>query len=266
MSKIHVALRGISAVILDMDGVLYRGDRPIKGAAEAVDSLRRSGKKVIFLTNNSECSRPVYLKKLARMGIPAADGDVVTSGQVAADYVRKRSPDAKVFVIGGEGLVGEIRDAGLEIVSPEKATHLVVGIDQSLTYEKLRRGLQTILSGAEFVATNPDTVYPTENGLSPGAGSIIAALERSSGRKPDVVIGKPSPHTIKFVLRAIGKKPKETAIIGDQVETDIKAGKRTGLMTILVLSGVTRPEDAKRWRGSRNAPDFIINSLKGVMN
>ncbi len=265
MSKIREALKGISAVILDMDGVLYRGDRPIEGSTEAVDFLRRSGKKVVFLTNNSECSRSTYLKKLARMGIPAADGDVITSGQVAADYVRKRNPKAKVFVIGGEGLIGEIKAAGLEIVPPEKATHLVVGIDQSLTYEKLRRGLQAILSGAEFVATNPDTVYPTEDGLSPGAGSIIAALERSSGKKPDVLIGKPSPRTIKFTLGAIGKKPKETVMIGDQIETDIKAGKRAGLMTILVLSGVTRPEEAKRLRVGRNAPDFIIDNLAGVM-
>jgi len=266
LSKIHTALKGISVVILDMDGVLYCGDKPIKGAAKAVDFLRRSGKKVIFLTNNSECSRPTYLKKLARMGISAVEGDVITSGQVAADYVRKRNPEAKVFVIGGEGLVGEIRDAGLEIAPPEKATYLVVGIDQSLTYEKLRCGLQAILSGAEFIATNPDVVYPTENGLSPGAGSIIAALERSSGRKPDVLIGKPSPRTIRFSLKAIGKKPKETAIIGDQIETDIKAGKRAGLMTILVLSGVTRPEDVKKLRSCSNSPDFIVDSLMEVMN
>ncbi len=266
MPKLGEALKGITAVILDMDGVVYRGSQPIKGAAKAVRFLRDSGKKVIFLTNNSECSRAAYGGKLARMGIPAAEGDVITSGQVAADYIRRRNPKARVFVVGGEGLVGEIRRAGLKLAEPEQATHLVVGIDRSLTYEKLKRGFQALLAGAEFVATNPDNVYPTENGLSPGAGSIVAALERSSGRKPDVVIGKPSPHIIQFVLRIIGNKPKQTAIVGDQIDTDIKAGKRTGLLTVLVLSGVAKAEDAKRARARGAAPDFVIGSLAEVIS
>ena len=265
MRELREALQNISAVILDMDGVLYRGSKPIKGAAKAVAFLRNSGKKVIFLTNNSESSRASYVKKLARMDIPASEGDVVTSGQVAADYIKKINPRARVFAIGGKGLMEELKRAGLRIVKHEKATHVVVGIDQTLTYEKLKWGFRALLSGAEFIATNPDNIYPTENGFSPGAGSIIGALERSSARKPDVVIGKPSPHIIRFVLRILRTDPKETAIIGDQIDTDIKAGKRTGLTTILVLSGVSTSEDAKIARGTKNSPDFIIDSLKGVI-
>jgi len=248
-----------------MDGVIYRGSKPIKGAAKAIAFLRNSGKRVIFLTNNSESSRSSYVKKLMRMGVPASEDDVITSGQVAADYIKKREPSAKVFVIGGKGLVEEIRRAGLKIVKPEKATHVVVGIDQSLTYEKLKQGFRALLAGAEFIATNPDTIYPAEDGLSPGAGAILGALERSSGRKPDVVIGKPSPLIIRFVLQILGAKSKETAIIGDQIETDIKAGKRMGLLTILVLSGVSKAGDIKKVKGTKNAPDFVIDSLEEVI-
>ena len=265
MCELKEALQKISSVILDMDGVLYRGNEPIKGAAKAVAFLRNSGKKVIFLTNNSESTRVSYVKKLTSMGIPASEDEVVTSGQVSADYIMSRDPHARVFVIGGKGLRNEMKLAGLELVGPEKATHVVVGIDQSINYEKLKNGLKALLSGAEFIATNPDNVYPTETGLSPGAGAIIGALERSSGRKPDAVIGKPSSHIIRFVLRILGAKPNETAIIGDQLDTDIKAGRRTGLLTILVLSGVSKAEDIKKDGDTKNVPDFVIDSLRGVI-
>ncbi|MEM3453245.1 MAG: HAD-IIA family hydrolase, partial [Candidatus Hadarchaeum sp.] len=245
MPELERILQKITLVILDMDGVIYRGNRPIEGAARAVAFLRGLGKKVVFLTNNSENSRAYYVQKLRRMEIPVGEKDVITSGQIAADYIRRRDPQAKVFVIGGEGLVEEISSAGLRLVPPEKAAYLVVGIDQSLTYEKLKDGLRALLSGAKFIATNLDRVYPTEHGFLPGAGAIVAALERSSGRRPDVVIGKPSPHMILYVLRSLRTKPGETVIIGDQIETDIKAGKRTGLFTILVLSGVATEEDVR---------------------
>jgi len=265
LSELKAALKKISSIVLDMDGVLYRGNEPIEGAAKAVAFLRNSGKKVIFLTNNSESTRASYVKKLANMGIPVSVDEVVTSGQVSAEYIKSRNPHARVFVIGGKGLRSEIKLAGLDLTKPEKATHVVVGIDQSVDYEKLKGGLKALLLGAKFIATNPDNVYPTETGLWPGAGAIIGALERSSGRKPDAIIGKPSPHTIRFVLRILGTKPDETAIIGDQLSTDVKAGKRAGLMTILVLSGVSKAEDIGKDGGAKNVPDFVIDSLMGVI-
>ncbi len=265
MTKLKDSIRRISAIILDMDGVLYLGRKPIKGAAKAVAFLRGSGKKVIFLTNNSENSRLTYLKKLSQMGITASHEEVVTSGQVAADYVKKKNSRARVFAIGGRGLMAEIRKAGLRIASPKKATHLVVGIDRAITYNKIDAGLQALLSGAKFIATNPDNIFPTSKGLTPGAGAIIGALERSSSRKPDVIIGKPYLHAIRFGLRILETRPSETAIIGDQIATDIKAGKRIGLTTILVLSGVTKKGDIARVKGTKNEPDFIVDSLEGVI-
>lgn len=265
MPEIERILQKITAVILDMDGVIYCGNRPIGGASRAVAFLRGLGKKVIFLTNNSENTRPHYVQKLRRMGIPVAEKDVITSGQVAADYIRRLDPEAKVFVIGGKGLVDEITRAGLRLVAPEKAAYVVVGIDQELTYGKLKDGLRALLSGAKFIATNPDRVYPTEDGLLPGAGAVIAALERCSGRKPDVIIGKPYPHMIRYGLKILGTDPGETAIIGDQIETDIKAGKRAGLFTILVLSGVASEDDVRRAKGTKDFPDCVLRSLAEVV-
>ncbi|MEM4202334.1 MAG: HAD-IIA family hydrolase [Candidatus Hadarchaeum sp.] len=265
MPELEKILQKITTVILDMDGVIYRGNRPIEGAARAVAFLRGLGKKVVFLTNNSENSRSHYVQKLRRMGIPVCEKDVITSGQIAADYIRRRDSNAKVFVIGGKGLVEEISRADLRLVPPEKAAYLVVGIDQTLTYEKIKDGLQALLSGAEFVATNQDRVYPTEHGFLPGAGAIVAALARSSGRRPDVVIGKPSPYMIRYVLRSFRTEPRQTAIIGDQIETDIKAGKRMGLFTILVLSGVATEEDVRKIKGTKNAPDCVLGSLAEVV-
>lgn len=265
MPEVERILQQINLVILDMDGVIYCGNRPIEGAARAVAFLRGLGKRVVFLTNNSENSRAHYVQKLRRMGIPVGEKDVITSGQVAADYIRRHDPQAKVFVIGGKGLIEEISSASLRLVPPEKASYVVVGIDQTLTYKKLKDGLRALLSGARFVATNPDRVYPTEYGFLPGAGAIVAALERSSGRRPDVVIGKPSPHMIRYVLRLHRTMPSETVIIGDQIETDIKAGKRTGLFTILVLSGVATEEDVRKIKGTKNAPDCVLHSLAEVV-
>lgn len=266
MPEFKEALRRISAVIFDMDGVLYIGNKPIDGAARAVEFLRKSGKKVIFLTNNSENTRASYVKKLARMGIPTSEDDVITSGQVTADYIKRRNPRARILAIGGSGLMSELRRAGLQLVPPEKATHVVVGIDRAITYKKLEAGLRALLSGAEFVATNPDIIYPNEDGFSPGAGAIVGALGTSSMRKPDVVVGKPSTIIIRFGLRVLGTRPSETAIFGDQIETDIKAGKKTGLITILVLSGIAKEEDVAKVKGTKKAPDFVIDSLEEVIS
>ncbi len=266
MLELADALRRVSGIILDMDGVIYLGDKPISGSARAVAFLRKSGKKLIFLTNNSEGSRTYYVRKLARMGIPAREEEIVTSGQVAADYIRERDPKAKVYVVGGDGLRWEIKNVGLPLVAPERATHLVVGLDRKINYGKIDAGLHALLSGAKFIATNADHVYPTESGISPGAGSIIGALRGCSKRSPDLLIGKPYPRIIRFGLRVLGTKASETVTVGDRLDTDVKVAKRVGLMSILVLSGLCKAKDVSEVMGTRNAPDFVIESLAGVIS
>lgn len=268
MRKSAAALRGMSALILDMDGVLYHGDRPVAGAREAVRWLRGKGKKLIFSTNNSVSTRAAYSRKLARMGISARESEIVTSGYATAVYLRERCPRARIYVVGENGLRSELKRAGLKLVPPEeaeKATHVVAGLDRAINYHKIERGLRALLAGAEFIATNDDAAYPTETGLSPGAGASIGALAGCSGREPSLVIGKPSPYMIKIALGLLGTKPSETAIIGDRLDTDVRAGRKAGLRTILVLSGVCTEKEARRAKGEM-APDFIFKSIAEVVN
>lgn len=264
MRKSVTALEGISAVILDMDGVIYRGDKPVMGAARAVKKLRDSGRGLIFSTNNSAGTRAAYVRKLARMGIPAREHEIVTSGYVTAIYFQKHSPLARIYVVGENGLRSELKRAGLKLVQikkAEKATHVVAGLDRTINYTEIAGALRALLAGAEFVATNADATYPTERGLSPGAGATIGALAGCAGRKPSLVIGKPSPHMIEIALGLLGAKPNETAIVGDRLDTDILVGKKTWLRTILVLSGACTKREAERVKNTTMAPDFVFKNL-----
>jgi phosphoglycolate/pyridoxal phosphate phosphatase family enzyme len=268
LRRLAEAVAKLSAFIFDMDGVLYLGDVPIKGAAEAVSHLRKKGKKLSFVTNKSTYTRREYSLKLAQMGIIAHESEIVTSAYGTSIYLRRSSPGAKIYVVGESGLKRELGQAGFKILTDaraKEANFVVVGMDRTITYKKLTSGLRALLAGAEFIATNPDPIYPTETGISPGAGAIIGALVGSSGKRPKVVIGKPSPQMIKISLGMLGSTPPETAIVGDKLETDVLVGKRVGLTTILVLTGVSSRRDVEKVRGTRMAPDFVIRSIEDLV-
>jgi len=268
LHKLAAAVDRLSAFILDMDGVLYIGEIPIRGAAETVAYLRRKGKKLAFVTNKSAYTRRVYARKLAQMGIAAHESGIVTSAYATSLYLQRRVPGARIYAIGEPGLKRELEQAGFKLLPDaraEEADFVVVGMDRAITYKKITAGLRALLAGAEFIATNPDGIYPTETGISPGAGAMIGALVGSSGKRPKVVIGKPSPHMIKISLGVLGSTPSETAIVGDKLDTDVLAGKRAGLTTILVLTGVSSGQDVKRVRGTKMAPDFVIRSIKDLV-
>lgn len=268
MHELAAAVDKLSAFIFDMDGVLYRGKMPIPGASEATKYLRRRGKKLAFVTNKSTHTRRAYARLLARMGIPAHESEIVTSAYATSLYLRKHSPGARLYVIGEPGLKLELRRAGFRLVPDERskeADFVVAGMDRAITYKKITSGLRALLAGAELIATNPDAYYLTETGICPGAGAMIGALVGSSGKRPKVVIGKPSPQMIKISLALLNSKPGETAIVGDKIETDVLAGKRAGLKTILVLTGVSSKRDAERVKGTKLAPDFVIQSVKDLV-
>ena len=268
MHKLAAAVDGLSAFILDMDGVLYTGEVPIKGAAEAIAHLRRKGKKLAFVTNKSAYTRREYARTLARMGIAAHESEIVTSGYATSLYLRRRAPGARIYAMGEPGLKRELEQAGFKLLPDaraEEADFVVVGMDRAITYKKITAGLRALLRGAEFIATNPDGTYPTETGISPGAGAMVGALVGSSGKKPKVIIGKPSLHMIKISLEVLGSKPSETAIVGDGLDTDVLVGKRVGLTTILVLTGVSSRQDVKRVQGTKMAPDFVIRSIRDLV-
>jgi 4-nitrophenyl phosphatase len=247
-------LEGVSSLIIDLDGVVWLGKRPIEGAAEALTRLEKAGKKLVFLTNNSTYSRKECADRLRRMGIKTER--VVTSSYGAALWL-KREGKARVYAIGEKGLKEELKLAGHELVGEKEAqtaTHVVVGLDRNLNYRKLAAAMKAILAGAKFVATNRDCAFPSEEGLLPGAGAIVSFLEAATSRPPDVVIGKPETFLLELALRILDSKPGETAIVGDRLDTDVAAGKRMGLRTILVLTGVSKGKGHPK-------PDMVIRSL-----
>jgi len=255
---------GISGVVLDMDGVLYRGNRPIAGVARAVKRLRETGRRLVFSTNNSAGSRAYYARKLESIGIPADESEVINSGHVTAVYLKKHSPNARVYVVGEEGLRRELELSGVKILPATKsdgATHVVVGLDRKLSYKKIVLGLKALLAGADFIATNPDPTYPTEEGLSPGAGATIGALAGCFGKGPRIVMGKPETPMIELSLKVLGTSPRNTAIVGDRLDMDIAVGKKLGLRTILVLTGIATSKDVKKVHGTKMAPDFVCRGL-----
>jgi len=243
--------------ILDCDGVLWRGERVVEGAPQAVRALLELGKTVAYATNNATRSRRMYVHRLSRMGFPANEEMVFGSGYVTARYLEGRV--SRAFVIGEEGLIEELLARGIEVAPldpDERVDCVVVGLDRSLTYSKLALALSHLERGALFVATNRDVTLPSSTGILPGAGSIVAALEAALGRKADVEIGKPSPIFFETVLRDTGVDPREALVIGDRLDTDVEGARAAGLDSALVLTGITRP-------GERRGPEptFILGTL-----
>jgi len=247
----------IKSLIVDLDGVLYRGDQAIVGAREFIALLQREGVPFLLLTNNSTRTPGQYVTKLAKMGVAIEESDVLTSAQATALYLdRIAPPGARVYVIGEESLRAALREK--YTIAQEGADFVVVGMDSRLTYEKLKAATLLIRGGARFIATNPDKTLPKEEGLAPGNGAIIAALEAATGVAP-LVVGKPEPAIFDLALAKIGAGKEGASVIGDCLETDILGGQRAGLATILVLSGAT---SRKELENSTIKPDLVFENVR----
>ncbi|KXA90951.1 hypothetical protein AKJ57_03015, partial [candidate division MSBL1 archaeon SCGC-AAA259A05] len=234
----------------------------------AVEDLKARDKKLVFLTNNSSRTREEYVQKLSSFGLNVDKSEIMSSSYGTALYLSEKAEGANVYVVGEEGLKVELEDAGLEVLPKEEAEgadYVVAGMDRNLTYDKIWGGLSAILSGAEFIATNPDPTYPTKGGLAPGAGASIGALSYSAEREPSKIIGKPSSYMIEASLDIIDVPSERTAIVGDRIDMDVKAGKRAGLTTILVLTGVNSKEDVRAVDGAAEAPDYVLSSLMELL-
>jgi 4-nitrophenyl phosphatase len=250
----------IRSLIIDMDGVLYRGAEAIEGAKELIGLLQRRQVPFLLLTNNSTRPPDQYVTKLAKMGVAIEESDVLTSAQATALYLEKVAPPgARVYAIGEEGLRAALR--GKYTIAQEGADFVVVGMDSELTYEKLKTATFLIRGGARFIATNPDRTLPSEEGLLPGNGAILAALETATGVAP-FVVGKPEPAIFDLALAKMGVGKEGAAVIGDYLETDILGGRRAGLMTILVLSGATSRQELEK---SPIKPDLIFESVQEIL-
>jgi 4-nitrophenyl phosphatase len=234
----------VRAVILDMDGVLWRGDQVLPQAAAFLDFLRGRGIPFALATNNSGNSPAQYDAKLARMGLGHVPQDrVITSGVVAVHYLKQNLPSgARIYVIGEDGLRGMVAEAGFVLVDGE-AEAVLAGIDRNFTYAKAYSATRLIRAGALFVGTNPDLTFPMPEGLSPGAGSILAMLAAAGGRQP-VVMGKPERAMFEQASAALGIPLEQTLMIGDRLDTDIAGAVKLGLQTVLVLTGIETRESA----------------------
>ncbi|MBI2952810.1 MAG: TIGR01457 family HAD-type hydrolase [Chloroflexi bacterium] len=250
-------LAHLRALLIDLDGVVYRGSEVLPGAKEFFDFLSARNLAFCLLTNNSTATPAQYVCRLACVGITVNESAVLTSGEAAAQYLQKRGPSsAGVYVIGEEGLRQPIARAGFRFdgVAPD---YVVVGLDREFTYDKMAVACLAIRNGARLIASNPDTTFPTERGLLPGAGAILASITASTGKRP-VVVGKPNTRMLTLAMERLGVGREETAIVGDRLDTDVLAGRRAGITTILVLTGVTTPSDLAR---SRLQPDWVSPDL-----
>lgn len=227
----------IRGVLLDLDGTVYHGTKEVPGAADFVRYLRENEVACLFLTNRSTRTAEQICQQLRTHAIPCNVSDILTSGQAAAQMLRGQ----RIYVIGEEGLSEELRREGVSLTQ-ERPQAVVVGLDRGFTYEKLATACRLIREGARFVATNTDAVMNVENGLIPGAGSLVAAIATGSGVSPEV-IGKPEPTLIRMGMHRLGLRPEETVVIGDNLATDIVAASRASVRSVLLLTGVSSRSD-----------------------
>ena len=248
--------------LLDLDGTIYLGERLIPGADAAVAALRAAGRRVAFLSNKPLQTRAEYAAKLSRLGVPAAPDDVINSSLVLARHLRDRDPGAPVFVIGEPPMLEEMRAHGFEVRPDEHVRWVVIAFDRTFDYAKLNTALQAVKRGARLIATNPDRTCPVEGGEIPDCAGMIAAVEAVTDRRVETIVGKPSPIILEVALAALGVPAADAAIVGDRIETDIVMGRRLGLGTVLVLSGVTRADDP---RIAAVAPDHVVGSVRDLV-
>ncbi|MHB8158752.1 MAG: HAD-IIA family hydrolase [Desulfocucumaceae bacterium] len=253
-------------IIIDLDGVVYRGKKVIPGAPETIARLRERGHKIRFLTNNSSLTRQGFSRRLWSMGIKCRQEDIMSSGYATVLFLKKRGLRGNVFVIGGEGLAREMEKAGFRVVNKntyQKIDYVAVGMDRHFVYRDLYIAQQAILKGALFLATNADAMYPVENGVMPGAGAMVSAI-KTAAQTPPIIIGKPNPFILKEILREAGISRKESIIVGDRLDSDISLGHRAGIKTILVLTGITSPVEAEKFK-KETRPDYVIKNIKGLL-
>lgn len=257
-ASIRQQLAGVRCFLLDMDGTLYLGNRLIEGSLEFLDALERTGRDAWFLTNNSSRSAKAYVKKLSAMGVkPRFANQVMTSGHAAAHYILEKWPESRGYLLGNELLEEELTAMGLRFTQDDP-DYVLVAFDTTLDYAKMCRVCDLIRAGKPYIATHPDFNCPTETGFIPDMGAIMAFIEASTGRKADIIIGKPYGGIVREALMRTGRTLQEMAMVGDRLYTDVATGVNHGMKGILVLSGEATMADVGI---SEVKPDLIFDRL-----
>lgn len=252
----------VKALILDMDGVIWRSRQPIGDLKGIFGALVDKNIKYCFATNNSSRTIDSYVEKLLELGVPITRDQIFTSGKTTAELLASQHPTGgNVFVVGMSGLEETLLEYGFKN-STENPVAVVCGIDYTISYEKLRAATLLVRAGIPFIGTNPDKTFPTPEGQAPGAGAIIAAIAAATDTAP-MIVGKPQPTMFLNALQFLGENSKDVVVVGDRLETDITGGQAAGCKTALTLSGVTSHQQAKSHSPS---PDFIVEDLATLVD
>ena len=254
-------LKDIKLFLMDMDGTVYIGDKKIKGAFEALEELRRRGRKVLFLTNNSSKTAVDYVKKLSSMGYPATEKDIFSSGEATIRFLQENRQGKKVLLLANSAVYKQFKEAGINLVK-EDADLVLICFDTELDYKKLTAACNCLFEGKEYIVSHPDFVCPANPHSIPDVGSFMALIKAVTGREPDLIVGKPYKTMAEYVAKDFGLRPDEIAMVGDRLYTDIKFATDNGMTSILVLTGETTLPDLEK---SDVKPDVVLNTFKDVL-
>lgn len=257
-------LRSIKLFLFDQDGTLYLGNRLYDFTIPLLERIKATGRRYMFMTNNSSKSVADYIKKLEYMGIHANREDFITSSQATAYYLKKHLPGKVLYVCGTQSLIKELEVEGFRVTTDLEETECVVmGFDTELTFRKIEDVSKLLLTRKDipYIATNPDLVCPTEYGSVPDCGSVCQMIYNATGRRP-VVIGKPSPLMPELAMEHTGYTHEETAVVGDRIYTDVKSGLNAGITGILVMSGETTPEILG---ASQDKPHMVLQDCSEIL-
>ncbi len=251
----------VRCFLLDMDGTFYLGDRLLDGSLDFIRAVEDSGRDYLFLTNNSSHNAAHYVKKLAKMGLSVTRDKVLTSGQATAMKVNELYPGKKAFVLGNGFLLEELAEYGVAI-DQQNPDYVIIGYDTTLDYAKMTAVCDFVRAGLPYVATHPDFNCPTETGFAPDIGAIMAFINASAGRMPDLIVGKPYAGIVEAALKRTGLAAHQLAMVGDRLYTDIETGLQHGMTAILVMTGETTED---MLRQSKTIPDLKYGRLSDMI-
>lgn len=250
-------IQDVRCFLLDMDGTFYLGENLIPGSLDFIRRVEETGRDFLFLTNNSSHNADFYVQRLARMGLNVGREKVLTSGEATAAVLLEKYPGKRAFVLGNEFLLEEMREAGVTVDQTDPEI-VVVGYDTTLDYKKMTAVCDLVRAGLPYIATHPDFNCPTETGFAPDIGAIMAFIEASTGRRADLVVGKPHTGIVQAALRRTGLAAGQMAMVGDRLYTDVETGLKSGMLSILVMSGETTPEMLAAYP---HKPDLVFERL-----
>ncbi|HPM87774.1 MAG TPA: HAD-IIA family hydrolase [Bacteroidales bacterium] len=260
MKQIIEKIKSKSGFIIDMDGVIYHGNRLLPGVTEFVSWMERSGKRYLFLTNASERTPKELHEKLKRLGIEVGEDHFYTSALATASFLASQKPDGSAYIIGDAGLIHALYSVGYTInnVNPD---YVVVGDTHGYTFEKIELAVNLVIKGARLIGTNPDTSGPVETGITPSTKALVAPIEIASGKKA-YFVGKPNPLMMRSALRKLEIKREDAIVIGDRMDTDIRCGLESEIDTLLVLSGITSKEDIDKFP---YRPKYVLDGVADLV-